>query len=291
MSLIIARCIIASEEHILASLFMTSLPCCESHPNVRSTTQRRGSSSKPSALSLRRTISSSTFRCLGISDTHWTSFPAYPPSAHTLRIHPNAVSSLARTSRAPSRSWTEAEWTTQTSTRPSVSTSICRLIPLTLFPASYPRRPGRPAERTLCESMIAAVGAFFFRCGSARILAARRGPSARLLRPSTSRSSGSRSATAAGPWASSSRRCRFAQDRRSRRARAACRDEAAARASKARASEELSRSIPRRSGRLDTVRFPSTPPYNDICAKSANKMPNSPLFSGKPPEIDLLDSL
>jgi len=185
----------------------TTMPCCESQAKVRSTTQRRGSSLKPSALSLRRMISISIFRCLENSDTHWTSFSAYPPSAQTLRIHPKAVSSFARTSRAPSRSWTDAEWTTQTSTSPSVSTSRCRLIPLTFFPASYPRRPGWPAVRALCASMIAAVGAFFYRCGSERTREAPGGASARSLRPSISRSNGSKSAKAAGPWASSATLC------------------------------------------------------------------------------------
>ena len=41
MSLIIAKCIIASEEQVLVSRSTTSLPCCESQAKVRSTTQPR----------------------------------------------------------------------------------------------------------------------------------------------------------------------------------------------------------------------------------------------------------
>ena len=40
--------------------------------------------------------------------------------------------------RAPSRSCTSAEWTTTFSRRPSVSTRICRLRPVTFLPASKP---------------------------------------------------------------------------------------------------------------------------------------------------------
>lgn len=280
MSLIIAKCIIASEEQVLVSRSTTSLPCCESQAKVRSTTQRRGSNLNPSALSLRRIISKSTLRCLGFSDTHWTNFPAYPPSAQTLRIHPKAVSSFASTSRAPSRSWTDAEWTTQTSTSPSVSTSICRLIPLTFFPASYPRRPGWPAARTLCASMIAAGGGFFYRCGSERTREAPRGASARSLRPSISRSSGSRPATAAGPWASSATRCRFAPNRISRRARASCRNAADGRVSKAPVSGVQLRSTRCRSGCLDMVLFPSTPYSRKDFRKSANKVRENRKMSG-----------
>ncbi|MBD5781081.1 hypothetical protein IEN85_16400 [Pelagicoccus sp. NFK12] len=68
MSLIIAKCIIAYEVQALVSRSTTNLPCCESQAKVRSTTQRSGSSFKPSDLSLRRMISSWTFRCLEISD-------------------------------------------------------------------------------------------------------------------------------------------------------------------------------------------------------------------------------
>ena len=42
----------------------------------------------------------------------------------------------SRTSGAPSRSCKSAEWTTTFSKRPSVSTRMCRLRPLTFLPAS-----------------------------------------------------------------------------------------------------------------------------------------------------------
>ncbi len=43
-----------------------------------------------------------------------------------------------RTSRAPSRSCIAAEWTTTFNSRPSVSTRICRLRPVTFLAASKP---------------------------------------------------------------------------------------------------------------------------------------------------------
>jgi len=65
---------------------------------------------------------------------------------------------FARTSLAPSRSWMLALWTTTNSSKPSVSTRMWRLRPLTFLPASYPRSPPCAVVLTVWESMIAADG-------------------------------------------------------------------------------------------------------------------------------------
>ncbi len=52
----------------------------------------------------------------------------------------NDSAGAARLTRCPpSRSCTEAAVTSTTSSSPTVSTAMCRLVPLTRFPASYPR--------------------------------------------------------------------------------------------------------------------------------------------------------
>src|ERR1700733_14710179 len=62
----------------------------------------------------------------------------------------------------PSRSWTSAAVTTACSTRPWVSISTWRFLPLVFLAASYPCgsmwAPPFSALLTLCASMIAAVG-------------------------------------------------------------------------------------------------------------------------------------
>ena len=62
--------------------------------------------------------------------------------------------------RAASRSWTDAAVITTASTRPIVSTAMCRLRPFTFFALSQPRLAlgTVSAARTDWESMIAAVG-------------------------------------------------------------------------------------------------------------------------------------
>src|SRR4029077_16421111 len=49
-----------------------------------------------------------------------------------------AACARLRRSRAPSRSCTAPEWTTTFNSRPSVSTKICRLRPVTFLAASKP---------------------------------------------------------------------------------------------------------------------------------------------------------
>ena len=65
--------------------------------------------------------------------------PWYPASAkiHLMKGKKRRVRRL-RTSRAPSRSCIAAEWTTTFNSRPSVSTRICRLRPVTFLAASKP---------------------------------------------------------------------------------------------------------------------------------------------------------
>ena len=65
-----------------------------------------------------------------------------------------------RTGFAPSRSWVEAASTTTTRSRPRVSVTMNRFLPLIFLPASYPRlfRPTVSAPFTLCESINPALG-------------------------------------------------------------------------------------------------------------------------------------
>ena len=65
--------------------------------------------------------------------------PWYPASAkiNLMKGKKRRVRRL-RTSRAPSRSCIAAEWTTTFNSRPSVSTRICRLRPVTFLAASKP---------------------------------------------------------------------------------------------------------------------------------------------------------
>src|SRR6185437_11598807 len=53
---------------------------------------------------------------------------------------------LANTSFAPSRSWMFARWTTTASTKPRVSTRMCRLTPLIFFPRVVPPRAAGPGR-------------------------------------------------------------------------------------------------------------------------------------------------
>src|SRR5690606_28107695 len=62
-----------------------------------------------------------------------TKRPAYPASARMIRSRAKSYDAWASSHFAPSRSCTSAPWTTTASTSPSVSTSRCRLRPLTFF--------------------------------------------------------------------------------------------------------------------------------------------------------------
>src|SRR5271166_3824502 len=128
------------------------------HPNVRSTTQRRGRTLKVCRLSGRLTIC--RVRC-SVLAAQVTSLPAYPPSAQIKVTVRKLAASCHSSGRAPSRSWTEAAVTTIARMRPITSTARYLFRPSIFFPASYPRLPlpTVPAALTDWESMIAAVGA------------------------------------------------------------------------------------------------------------------------------------
>ena len=123
------------------------------------------------------TISSSLLRVLAIADLrppgpiHDTvdgipgrrrgASPQGLPDRHkSNRAGPgNRPTIFFNTSLAPSRSWMPAEWTTAAMTIPSVSTTRCRLRPLTFLNASLPCGPPCSVVLTLWLSMIAHAGA------------------------------------------------------------------------------------------------------------------------------------
>lgn len=74
---------------------LASLRHRPSHANVRSTTHRRGSSSKPSARSDRLTISSVNFPTF--SSLPLSFGPAYPPSAKICRSHGHRLRMVCKT--------------------------------------------------------------------------------------------------------------------------------------------------------------------------------------------------
>src|SRR4051795_8887728 len=67
---------------------------------------------------------------------------------------------------APSRSWTSAGWIAALSSRPSVSTRMCRFLPLTFLPASYP-------DGSMCAPLFRALDTLAVDdgCRRARLLA------------------------------------------------------------------------------------------------------------------------
>ncbi len=124
------------------------------HATVRSTTHRRGSTTKPRCVSDRRTTSRVRRACRHAQSTRC---PRYAPSTHIRRTVFHALRRRASTSRAPSRSCTAAAVTTTTNNSPNVSTSTCRLRPAHCLPASKPRGPGRAARLTVWLSKHPAV--------------------------------------------------------------------------------------------------------------------------------------
>jgi hypothetical protein len=58
------------------------------------------------------------------------------PAARITSTNGKSRRAARRTGTAPSRSWTSAGWTAALSSRPSVSTRMWRLLPLTFLPAS-----------------------------------------------------------------------------------------------------------------------------------------------------------
>src|SRR5512132_3564310 len=141
MSLTLAIMIHATAVVIDFSKSLASRRLRLSQARVRSTTQRRGSTTKPLATSDRLTMSivhlpSGTRHC-------WSFSPAQPPSAKTWRSHGKALRIELRSEGAPSRSWISAAWTTAPTSSPLVSVRMCRLRPLIFLPASKPRGPTR----------------------------------------------------------------------------------------------------------------------------------------------------
>ncbi len=104
-----------------------------SQAKVRSTTQRRGWTTKPFVPSGRDTISRSRAGQCSASQMVRRSV-WYALSAHTLRMVGNRSRARASTASAPTASGTLAAWTSTVSNRPAVSTSRCRLRPLVFFP-------------------------------------------------------------------------------------------------------------------------------------------------------------
>src|SRR5580692_5334592 len=101
-----------------------------SQPLVRSTTQRLGRTTKPFMSSVRLTTSISSDVS---SRTSAIALPVYAPSTQILESVGYSRWASRRTGGAPSRSWTDAGVTIATSSRPSTSTSRCRLRPFTFF--------------------------------------------------------------------------------------------------------------------------------------------------------------
>jgi hypothetical protein len=122
---------------------------------VRSTTQRRGSTSKACGSRL-----VTICRVIFIEAAQVASLPVYPASAQTRRTWRQARWVFHSSGRAATRSWTEAAVITTSRTSPVVSTAMCRLRPLTFLALSQPRLAlgTVSAARTDWESMTAAVG-------------------------------------------------------------------------------------------------------------------------------------
>ncbi len=127
-----------------------------SQAKARSTTQRRGSTSKPLAASERLTISS--VRSPILSSALRSFGPAQPPSAKTCRSRGNAWRMDPSTAGAPSRSWMSAARATSPTIRPSVSGTLWRLRPLTFLPASKPLTPPPSVVLALWQSITPAEG-------------------------------------------------------------------------------------------------------------------------------------
>src|SRR4051812_46531078 len=80
---------------------------------------------------------------------------------------------LVKTSLAPSRSWMFAACTTTTSNNPSVSTKMCRLIPLIFFPRVIPPRAAGSGRLDRLAVDAAGAGLGFLSHGLANLTAER----------------------------------------------------------------------------------------------------------------------
>src|SRR5262249_54216486 len=100
-------------------------------PNVRSTTQRLGKTTKPFWPSGFSTVLTSQPQTRLV---HSIKAPAYPPSAQITRSRGKRPLAAKRTSLAPSRSCLLAGVPPPAKSSPSTSTSTCLLRPLIFFP-------------------------------------------------------------------------------------------------------------------------------------------------------------
>src|SRR5579864_2856446 len=107
------------------------------HAKLRSITQRRGCTAKPTVSSARRTISRSSWGQCSASHSAKAS-AVYALSAHSLRTLGTSRRPCVSTPRAPGPSARSAGWTCTASRWPQVSTSRWRLRPLTFFPPVEP---------------------------------------------------------------------------------------------------------------------------------------------------------
>ena len=129
-------------------------PQWDSQPKLRSTTQRRASTTKPSAgrvagdHAVAHAVTVRPFAAaLGRERAVVDPLPQGRPAALP-----------ASSASSASRSCTEAGTTATASQWPSASTSATRLRPTTPLAASYPRGPRTAMHFTACVSMMASVG-------------------------------------------------------------------------------------------------------------------------------------
>src|SRR4051812_34640366 len=129
-------------------------PQWDSQPKVRSTTQRRASTTKPLAAGSRETTRwRMPCRFDHSRQRSAANAPSYTPSR---KVGQRALP--ASSASGVSRSCTEAGTTAPGSQWPSASTRATRLRPTTPLAASYPRGPRTAMHLTACVSTMASVG-------------------------------------------------------------------------------------------------------------------------------------
>src|SRR3954465_3754299 len=129
-------------------------PQWDSQPKLLSTTQRRASTTKPSACGSRATT---RWRIPWTFDHSRQRSAANAPSwTPSRRVGQRALP--ASSASGVSRSCTEAGTTATASQCPSASTSATRLRPTKPLAASYPRGPRTAMHFTACVSTMASVG-------------------------------------------------------------------------------------------------------------------------------------
>jgi len=131
------------------SQFFQSRRHFSNHAKERSTTHRLGMTLNVWSSLLFTTSTVAPIACF----TAWANFsPEYPPSTSIVSTAEKfSVAWLTKRS-APSRSVTLAVETAIPCGKPFVSTAMCRLMPDTFFPASYPFSLAQSVFFTLCAS-------------------------------------------------------------------------------------------------------------------------------------------